>query len=42
MYDDPYWRTKLTFDNLGNVVNSDNELKSILSGLREIVIFNLN
>jgi hypothetical protein len=32
VYDDPYWRGKLQFDNLGNITNSDDELKSILAG----------
>jgi len=32
IYDDSYWREKLKFDNRGNIINSDSELKSILKG----------
>lgn len=32
IYDDKYWRDKLTFDNMGNIDNDPDKLKSILSG----------
>ena len=31
-YDDAYWREKLTFDAFGNIINTVDELKSILAG----------
>lgn len=31
-YDDPYWRDKLEFDSQGNIINDEDELKSILAG----------
>jgi len=32
IYEDPLWRDRLEFDNLGNVINEPDELKSILAG----------
>jgi len=32
IYDDKYWRDKLTFDSTGNIDNDPDKLKSILSG----------
>ena len=32
VYDDPEWRDRLEFDNMGNIVNEPDELKSILAG----------
>jgi len=32
IYDDLYWRDKLTFDNIGNISNSDTSLKATLAG----------
>lgn len=32
IYEDQYWRSKLTFDSRGNVSNNPDELKSILTG----------
>ena len=32
IYDDPDWRGKLEFDAFGNIINTSNDLKSILAG----------